>query len=96
MSQSPALDLLDGLAAPPGVSDLAGFLPDVSGWGLAGGILFGLIGWMMIRQARQHGEMLTLLCGVGLMFYPLLVYNTFWIFAVGITLTAIPFVAARL
>jgi hypothetical protein len=96
MSESQLFDQYMSMANPLTGAASGGPLAGLSAWGVAGGLLFGIIGWIMFRQGKNEGEMLTILCGLGLMVYPMLVYDVVWIFVIGAALTAIPFVVSRL
>ena len=55
---------------------------------LIGAVLFGIVGLIAFRMGRKSDKPRTLWIGVGLMFYPYAVSNTWVLWAIGILLCA--------
>ena len=59
---------------------------------LAGGLVFGAIGFVALAYGKRQASVRTMLLGVALMVYPYFVANTLALYAVGALLTAAVFV----
>ena len=59
---------------------------------LAGGLVFGAIGFAALAYGKRQASLRTMLLGAALMVYPYFVANTLALYAVGALLTAAVFV----
>jgi hypothetical protein len=58
---------------------------------LAGGLLFGLLGYVAFRQGRKEQNSPLKWTGIALMLYPYAVSQTWMLWAVGVTLCAVAY-----
>jgi hypothetical protein len=63
----------------------------MSGAQLLWGLLFSSIGLGFFLYGRKSRAPWPLLCGIALMVYPYFVANPWWIVAIGVVLTALPY-----
>ena len=55
---------------------------------IIGSMIFGIIGWYAFSHGRKEKAYKPLAIGLVLMVYPYFISNTFWMYVVGIVLTA--------
>ena len=60
----------------------------INWWNIAGGIIFGIIGWYAFMHGKKEGNWRVMVIGIALMVYPYFVPNTILAYIVGIALTA--------
>jgi len=65
-------------------------MSDWSGWALAWGLLFGVVGMIYVRWGKRESELLPLVCGVGLLAYPYFISSSWAMAVIGLVLTVIP------
>ena len=56
------------------------------------GILTGAIGTGYVVYGKKQAKLVPMFCGIGLMFYPYLVDNIWWLIIIGVALAAAPWV----
>ena len=54
------------------------------------GVVFSAIGAGYLLYARRQGAPVPGACGLALVLYPYFVSNTWWLFGIGVVLSAIP------
>lgn len=80
------------LQALPKEGGLSAVTSGMSGEGIVASIFFGILGMIYFRHGKKHGPMSTALYGLVLMIYPYFVYDLFYVVAIGLLFTVLPFV----
>ena len=59
------------------------------------GLIFGAVGTVYLYIGRKEHDALYLIVGFGLIIYPYVFDSVFWIVAIGVVLSAIPWAHSR-